>query len=54
MTFKNDPPVTTSVWKLKQTLPDLKMFIWERDENYWDKAHSSPRRNILSIAPRRQ
>lgn len=43
MTFKNDPPVTTSVWKLKQTLPDLKMFIWERDENYWNKAQQFPK-----------
>ncbi len=43
MTFKNDPPVTTSVWKLKQTLPDLKMFIWERDENYWGKAQQFPK-----------
>ena len=42
MTFKNDPPVTTSVWKLKQTLPDLRMFIWERDENYWGKANQFP------------
>jgi peptide/nickel transport system substrate-binding protein len=37
LTFKNNPPVTTSVWKLNQVLPDLKMFIWERDDNYWGK-----------------
>ncbi len=42
LTFKNNPPVTTSVWKLKQVLPDLKMFIWERDDNYWDKAERFP------------
>lgn len=42
LTFKNDPPVTTSVWKLKQTLPDLRMFVWERDENYWGKAEQFP------------
>src|SRR5258708_22206049 len=41
-TFKNNPPVTTSVWKLKQTLPDLRMFIWERDDNYWDKKEQFP------------
>jgi len=41
-TFKNNPPVTTSVWKLKQVLPDLKMYIWERDDNYWDKAERFP------------
>jgi len=37
LTFKNNPPVTTSVWKLKETLPNLLMYIWERDENYWAK-----------------
>lgn len=37
LTFKNNPPVTTSVWKLKEALPDLRMFVWERDENYWAK-----------------
>ena len=42
LTFKNDPPVTTSVWKLSQTLPDLRMFVWERDENYWGKDEQFP------------
>lgn len=42
LTFKNAPPVTTSVWKLRQTLPDLRMFIWERDENYWGKDEQFP------------
>ena len=41
-TFKNNPPVTTAVWKLKQVITDLKMFIWERDDNYWDKAERFP------------
>ncbi|HVU12225.1 MAG TPA: ABC transporter substrate-binding protein [Phototrophicaceae bacterium] len=41
-TFKNNPPVTTSVWKLKEVNTDLKMFIWERDDNYWDKAERFP------------
>jgi peptide/nickel transport system substrate-binding protein len=42
LTFKNNPPVTTSVWKLNQTLPDLRMFVWERDENYWGKDENFP------------
>jgi peptide/nickel transport system substrate-binding protein len=42
MTFKNNPPVTTSVWKLKDVNVDLRMFIWERDENYWDKDNRFP------------
>ncbi|MBX3014024.1 MAG: ABC transporter substrate-binding protein [Caldilineaceae bacterium] len=47
LTFKNDPPVTTSVWKLKQTLPDLRMFVWERDENYWGKAEQFPQAKYI-------
>lgn len=43
LTFKNNPPVTTSVWKLSQTIPDLRMFIWERDDNYWGQdVHGMP------------
>ena len=42
LTFNNNPPVTTSVWKLNQTIPDLRMFIWERDENYWGKESQFP------------
>jgi peptide/nickel transport system substrate-binding protein len=37
LTYTNNPPVTTSVWKLNDTLPDLRMFVWERDDNYWGK-----------------
>lgn len=47
LTFKNDPPVTTSVWKLKQTLPDLRMFVWERDENYWGKDENFPQAKYI-------
>lgn len=36
-TFKNNPPITTAVWKLREVLPDLRMFVWERDDNYWAK-----------------
>lgn len=41
-TFKNNPPVTTAVWKLKSASADLKMFIWQRDDNYWGKAERFP------------
>ena len=42
LTFKNNPPVTTSVWKLRDVNQDLRMFIWERDENYWNKDERFP------------
>ena len=33
--FDNFPPVETGPYKLFNVYPDLKMFVWERDENYW-------------------
>jgi len=46
-TFKNNPPVTTAVWKLKSASADLKMFIWQRDDNYWNKATRFPAAQYL-------
>ena len=37
MTFKNFPPVTTAPYKLYKVYPELKMYVWIRDENYWGK-----------------
>ena len=37
LSFKNHPPVATGPYKLYQELPERKMVIWERDENYWGK-----------------
>lgn len=37
MTFKNHPPVFTGPYKLMQELEERRMFVWERDENYWGK-----------------
>jgi len=37
-TFKNNPPVTTGPYVLNRTIPELFMFIWIRNENYWAKA----------------
>jgi peptide/nickel transport system substrate-binding protein len=36
-TFSNNPPVTTGAWMLGAVYPDLKMFVWKRNENYWGK-----------------
>lgn len=38
MTFKNWPPVLTGPFKLNKTYPDLKMYLWERRDDYWGKA----------------
>ncbi len=37
LTFRNHPPVFTGPYKLMQELEDRRMFVWERDENYWGK-----------------
>jgi peptide/nickel transport system substrate-binding protein len=36
-TFKNWPPVTTGPYRVKQAYPDLKMFVYERRDDYWGK-----------------
>lgn len=36
-TFTNWPPVETGPYKLYKVFPDLKMFVWERVEDYWAK-----------------
>jgi peptide/nickel transport system substrate-binding protein len=37
-TFKNNPPVFTGPYKLFKALPDKKMLIWVRRDDYWAKA----------------
>ncbi len=41
--FKNNPPVYTGPYTLKQTKPNLKMYVWEKDPNYWNKATLDPK-----------
>jgi len=36
-TFKNWPPVETGPYILYGVYPELEMFVWERDEDYWAK-----------------
>ena len=36
-TFKNFPPVTTGPYMLDKTYPDQKIFVWKRNDNYWNK-----------------
>jgi len=37
-TFKNNPPVYTGPYKLSAVYPENKVFVWERNEDYWGKA----------------
>jgi len=37
LTFANWPPVETGPYKLWKVFPDLKMYVWERVEDYWGK-----------------
>jgi peptide/nickel transport system substrate-binding protein len=37
LSFKNHPPVTTGPYTLMQELPERRMVIWERNEEYWGK-----------------
>lgn len=43
-TFKNNPPVWTGPYKLKAVYPDLKMYVWERRDDYWAK-------NVMGMFP---
>ncbi|MBN1876903.1 MAG: ABC transporter substrate-binding protein [Anaerolineae bacterium] len=37
-TFKNNPPVYTGPYKLSAVYPENKVYVWERNEDYWGKA----------------
>jgi peptide/nickel transport system substrate-binding protein len=41
--FKFNPPVYTGPFKLQSTKPNLKMYVWEKDPNYWNKAKLDPK-----------
>lgn len=40
--FKNNPPVYTGPYKLKETIKNLSMFVWEKDPNYWNSRNLKP------------
>lgn len=54
-TFKNYPPVSTGPYKLKAVYPDLKMFVWERRDDYWAKdvmgMFPQPKYIVMRTAP---
>jgi peptide/nickel transport system substrate-binding protein len=41
-TFKNNPPVTTGPYMLMKTYPEQKLYVWVRNESYWNKARAFP------------
>ena len=41
--FKNNPPVYTGPYKLKGTKTNLKMYIWQKDPNYWNSGKLDPK-----------
>lgn len=41
-TFKNDPPVFTGPYKLKEANRTLQYYLWEKDPNYWNKDTLDP------------
>lgn len=51
----NWPPVETGAYKFYKVYPDLKMFVWERRDNYWAKdvfgLFPGPRYVIFRMAP---
>ncbi|HEY9294055.1 MAG TPA: ABC transporter substrate-binding protein [Microlunatus sp.] len=36
-TFKDNPPVRTGPYTLKDAIPSQKMFVWEKNPDYWNK-----------------
>lgn len=49
LTFKNNLPVTTAAYKLKQVLPTLRMFVWERNETYWNRGERFPEAKYIVV-----
>ncbi|HEV7216237.1 MAG TPA: ABC transporter substrate-binding protein [Chloroflexota bacterium] len=41
--FKDNPPVRSGPYKLKQVIPNQLMFVWQKDPNYWNKAVLDPK-----------
>lgn len=41
--FANNPPVYTGPYKLKDSIADRKMFVWERYDGYWNVGELDPK-----------
>jgi peptide/nickel transport system substrate-binding protein len=42
-TFKDNPPTYTGPYKLLKVYPEQKIFVWVRNENYWNKDKYFPK-----------
>lgn len=51
--FKDDPPVHTGPYMLWKTYPQQKLYVWIRNENYWnkDKMFPAPKYLIYRTGP---
>src|SRR5207248_1746541 len=46
--FKNDPPVFTGPYKLKEANRTLQYYLWQKDDNYWAKDKLDPAPKYLA------
>lgn len=45
--FKDNPPVRTGPYTLKDAIPSQKMFVWEKNPDYWNKAKLDPKPEFI-------
>jgi len=45
--FRNNPPVYTGAYTLERADPNLKLYIWKKSANYWNKATLDPKPQYL-------
>lgn len=48
-TFKNNPPVFTGPYKLKEANQTLQYYLWQKDPNYWNKANFNPKPKYFAV-----
>jgi peptide/nickel transport system substrate-binding protein len=54
LTYKAFPPIGTGPYKFHSAVPEQRMLIWERDDNFWGKAmglEAAPRYYIYQTGP---
>ena len=54
LTYKAFPPIGTGPYKWHSAVPEQRMIIWERDDNFWGKAlgyEAGPKYFIMQTAP---
>jgi peptide/nickel transport system substrate-binding protein len=46
-TFKDNPPVRSGPYTLKDAIASQKMFVWEKNPDYWNKAKMDPKPQFI-------